>query len=413
MKNILTIGLVTTLGMAQVAGAAGNTPINTPARAARSALYALDLPNALSQRVNNDDYSARVIIEHGFDLLEAATTVEALLAAPRGIVVACPYGGTLTARMTRNVPHTVAFDWADCKLADLVGQVFSQSGPAEVLMTEASFRPQTLYGIRLGNSARDHVESHPRMAGFEYGEYVTRRNQRFAGIVPQREFDWQDIPGRFTYELTGFVETTQMLPDRNAGQPPSVELYPFVNYTYADHALLSRERTSGFDANQVWSYHEDIEFVWGVLGSRYDIPPRPNKPARSTTDEFRGLGLRAQNSLGGPPGSPGSTIEFDGKVQVNRYESMSLGCSSPDTFTYRTLVPPTTPPDASIGIAYDKGEIEVNGSTRLKFTGLPSPDGNPFSAKSQLDITSPGLAPLQFVVDAFFAEQVRAAAVCH
>jgi len=138
-----------------------------------------------------------------------------------------------------------------------------------------------------------------------------------------------------------------------------------------------------------------------------------HKPARSTTDEFRGLGLRAQNSLGGPPGSPGSTIEFDGKVQVNRYESMSLGCSSPDTFTYRTLVPPTTPPDASIGIAYDKGEIEVNGSTRLKFTGLPSPDGNPFNAKSQLDITSPGLAPLQFVVDAFFAEQVRAAAVCH
>lgn len=413
MKNILTIGVVVTLGMVQVAGAAGNTPINTPARAARSALYALDLPNAVSQRVNNDDYSARVIIEHGFDLLEAATTVEALLASPRGLVVSCPYGGTLAARMTRNVPRTVTFDWADCKQADLVGQVFSQTGPAEVLMTEASFRPQTLYGMRLGNGARDHVESHPRMPGFAYGEYVVRRNQRFAGIMPQREFDWQDIPGRFTYELTGFVESTQMLPDRNAGQPPSVELYPFVSYTYADHALLSRERTSGYDANQVWSYHEDIEFVWGVLGSRYDIPQRPNKPASSTTDEFRGLGLRAQNFLGGTPGSPGSTIEFDGKVQVNRYESMSLGCSSPDTFTYRTLVPPTTPPDASIGIAYDKGEIEVNGSTRLKFTGLPSPDGNPFSAKSQLDITSPGLAPLRFVVDAFFAEQVRAAAVCN
>jgi hypothetical protein len=357
MKDIMTIGVVATLGMVPVASAAGNTPINTPARAARSALYALDLPNTISQRVNNDDYSSRVIIEHGFDLLEAATTVEALLAAPRGLVVACPYGGTLTARMTRNVPRTVAFDWADCKQADLVGQVYSQSGPAEVLMTEASFRPQTLYAIRLGNGVRDHVESHPRMPGFAYGEYVLRRNQRFAGVIPQREFDWQEIPGRFTYELTGFLESTQMLPDRNAGQPPSVELYPFVNYTYADHALLSRERTSGFDANQVWSYHEDIEFVWGVLGSRNDIPQRPNKPAASTTDEYRGLGLRAQNSLGGPPGSPGSTVEFDGKVQVNRYESMSLGCSSPDTFTYRTVVAPTTPPDVSIGIAYDQGDI--------------------------------------------------------
>jgi len=413
MKLIQVIGLVATLGTVQVAGAAGNTPINTPARAARSALYALDLPNAISQRVNDADYSARVIIEHGFDLLEAATTVEALLAAPRGVVVACPYGGTLAARMTRTVPRTVYFDWADCKQSDLIGQVFSTSGPAEALLTEASFRPQNLYGIRLGNGARDHIESHPRMAGFDYGEVTIRRNERFAGIIPQREFDWQDIPGRFTYELTGFVESTTMLPDRNAGQPPSVELYPFVNYTYADHALVSRERTSGYDANQVWSYHEDLVFVWGVLGLRSDIPQRPNKPARSTTDEYRGLGLRAQNFLGGPPGSPGSSIEFDGKVQVNRYDSMSLGCSSPDTFTYRTLVPPSTPPDLSIGLAYEKGEIEVNGSTRLKFTGLPSPDGNPFSAKSQLDITSPGLAPMRFTVDTFFAEQVRAAAVCN
>ncbi len=220
-----------------------------------------------------------------------------------------------------------------------------------MLTTEASFRPQILYGIRLGIGARDYVESHPPMPAFGYGERVIRRNQRFIAIIPQREFDWQDIPGRFTYELTGFVESTLSVRDLH--------------------------------------------------------------PASSTTDEFRGLGLRSQYFLGGPPGNPGTTIEFDGKVQVLRYESMSLGCSSPDTFTYRTRVPPTTPPDVSIGIAYDKGEIEVNGSTRLKFTGLPSPDGNPFSAKSQLDITSPGLAPARYTVDTFFAEEVRAAAVCH
>ncbi|HEX6398791.1 MAG TPA: hypothetical protein VFZ95_15310 [Steroidobacteraceae bacterium] len=411
MKHIRILGMVAAMGVAQVAGAAGNTPINTPARAARSALYALNLPNTISQRVNDDDYGARNIIEKGFDLLEGATTVEALLAAPRGIVVTCPFGGTLTARMTRSVPRLVSFDWADCKQTDLVGQVYSQSGPAEVIMTEASFRPKTLYSVRLGNGARDHVETHPPMPNVDYGEYRVRRNQRFTGIIEQREFDWENVPGG-TYELTGFVERTQMLPDRNVGQPPSVELYPYVNYSYADHALISRERTSGYDANQIWSYHEDIVFAWGLLGMRSDTPARPNKPARSGTDEYRGFGLRAQNFLGGPPGSPGSGVEFDGKLQVNRYDSMSLGCSSPDTFTYRTVDRTTTPPDVSIGIAYDKGEIEVNGSTRLKFTGLPSPDGNPFNAKSQLDITAPGLAPLRFTVDTFFAEQVRAAAVC-
>src|SRR5690348_9361528 len=138
MTQIPIFGLVATMGLAQVAGAAGNTPINTPARAARSALYALQLPNTISQRVNDDDYGARNIIEKGFDLLEAATTVEAMLASPRGIVVPCPSGGTLTARMTRSVPRLVTFDWADCKQADLIGQVYSQSGPAEVVMTDAS-----------------------------------------------------------------------------------------------------------------------------------------------------------------------------------------------------------------------------------------------------------------------------------
>ncbi|HKU88915.1 MAG TPA: hypothetical protein VJP84_03940 [Steroidobacteraceae bacterium] len=411
MKQIPILGLVAAVGLAQVADAAGNTPINTPARAARSALYALELPNTISQRVNDDDYGARNIIEKGFDLLEAATTVEALLASPRGIVVPCPSGGTLTTRMSRSVPRLVTFDWADCKQTDLVGQVYSQTGPAEVVMTEASFRPKTLYSLRLGNGARDHVESHPRMPNVAYGEFVVRRNQRFTGVIQQREFDWQDVPGG-TYELTGFVERTLMLPDRNAGQPPSTELYPYVTYTYADHALLSRERTSGYDANQVWSYHEDIVFAWGLLGSRNDVPARPNKPATSTTDEYRGFGLRAQNSLGGPPGGPGSTVEFDGKLQVLRYDSRGLGCTSPEAFTYRTVVPMTTPPEMSIGFAYDAGAIEVNGSTRLAFTGLPSQDGNIFSAKSQLDITAPGLSPMRFVVDPFVAEQVRAAAVC-
>jgi hypothetical protein len=322
MKQIPILCLVAAMGVAQVADAAGNTPINTPARAARSALYALELPNTISQRVNDDDYGARNIIEKGFDLLEAATTVEALLASPRGIVVPCPSGGTLTTRMSRSVPRLVTFDWADCKQTDLVGQVYSQTGPAEVVMTEASFRPKTLYSLRLGNGARDHVESHPRMPNVAYGEFVVRRNQRFTGVIQQREFDWQDVPGG-TYELTGFVERTLMLPDRNAGQPPSTELYPYVTYTYADHALLSRERTSGYDANQVWSYHEDIVFAWGLLGSRNDVPARPNKPATSTTDEYRGFGLRAQNLLGGPPGrsrqhrrirrqAAGASLRFEG-----------------------------------------------------------------------------------------------------
>jgi hypothetical protein len=59
MKHVRIIGLVAAMGLVQVVGAAGNTPINTPARAARSALYALDLPNTISQRVGGDDYYAR------------------------------------------------------------------------------------------------------------------------------------------------------------------------------------------------------------------------------------------------------------------------------------------------------------------------------------------------------------------
>jgi len=407
MKHIQIFGAVAALGITQAAHAVGNTPIDTPDRAARSALYLLEVPNTLTQRVNDFDYQARVIIEHGFDQLEAATTVQDLLAAPRGIVVSCPLGGTLTARMSRSVPRTVRFEWADCEQTDLVGN-YTQNGPAEATLIEASFSPKNLYGLRLGDASRDHTESRPRRGGLPYGEEVLRRNQRFVGIIPQRMFDYENIPGRFTYELTGFAERTQMLPDR-VGGVPSVELYPFVTTNYADHALISRERLSGYDASQAFYFHEDLEFAWGSLGLRIDNPQRPNKPATSSTDEFRGLGLRIQNAID----TPGISLAFDGRLQVTRYESRGLGCAVPDVFTYRTRIRPTLPPDVPLGTAYAKGEVEVNGSTKITFTPLPLPNpDNIFDARARLDVTSPGLPAASFEVGTFDHNAVINAARC-
>ena len=288
MKHIRIIEVVAALAITQAAHAVGNTPINTPDRAARSALYLLEVPNTLTQQINDFDSQARVIIEHGFDQLDAATTVQALLAAPHGIVVTCSLGGTLTARMSRTAPRTVRFEWTDCQQTDLVGN-YTQNGPAEATLLEASFSPKNLYGLRLGDAARDYSETRP--GGSPNGEQVTRLNQRFVGVIPQSMFGHE--PDRFTYELTGFSELTQMRPDR-VGGVPSVELYPFVTTNYADHALISRERLSGNDANQAFFFHEDIEFTWGSLGLRLDSPQRPNKPATSFTEEYRGLGLRIQ-----------------------------------------------------------------------------------------------------------------------
>jgi hypothetical protein len=407
MKSIRITAVVAALGIAQAVHAVGNTPINTPERAARSALYLLELPNTLTQRVHDFDYQARVIIEHGFDQLDAATTVQALLAAPRGIVVTCPLGGTLTARMSRTVPRTVRFEWADCQQTDLVGN-YTQNGPAEATLIEASFSPKNLYGLRLGDATRDHTEARPRRNGLPYGEQLIRRNQRFVGIIPQRMFDYENIPGRFTYELTGFAELTQMRPDR-VGGVPSVELYPFVTTNYADHALISRERLSGYDANQVFYYHEDIGFAWGSLGFRIDNPQRPNKPATSFTDEYRGLGLRIQNAIDGPV----SDLAFDGKLQVTRYETRGLGCAMPEVLTYRTRVRPTLPADVPIGTAYAKGEVDVNGSTKITFTALPPPNPDDiFNSRARLDITSPGLPAASFEVMSFDDSAVANAARC-
>ena len=407
MKHVQIFGIVAALGITQAVHAAGNTPINTPERAARSALYLLELPNTLTQQVNDFDYQARVIIERGFDQLEAATTVQALLAAPRGIVVSCPLGGTLTARMSRTVPRTVRFEWADCQQTDLVGN-YTQNGPAEATLIEASFRPKNLYGMRLGDATRDHTESRPRRNGVPYGEQVLRRNQRFVGIIPQRMFDYENIPGRFTYELTGFAELTQMLPDR-VGGVPSVQLYPFVTTNYADHALISRQLLSGFDTNQAFYYHEDIEFAWGSLGFRIDNPQRPNKPARSWTDEYRGLGLRVQNAVD----TPVTTLAFDGKLQVTRYEGYELGCAMPDILTYRTRVRPTLPAGVPLGTAYAQGEVDVNGSTKIRFAPLPSPNPDDiFDSRARLDITSPGLPAASFEVATFDDSAVVDAARC-
>jgi hypothetical protein len=407
MKHIRTTAVIAALGISQAAHAAGNTPINTPDRAARSALYLLEVPNTLTQQINDFDYQARVIIEHGFDQLDAATSVQALLAAPHGIVVTCPLGGTLTARMSPTVPRTVRFEWADCQQTDLVG-TYTQNGPAEATLIEASFSPKNLYGLRLGDANHDHIETRPSPNGSPNGAQVTRRNQRFVGLIPQRMFDYENIPGRFTYELTGFAELTQMRPDR-VGGVPSVELYPFVTTNYVDHALISRERLSGYDANQAFYFHEDIEFAWGSLGSRIDVPQRPNKPAMSFTDEFGGLGLRIQNALE----ASGNSLAFDGKLQVARFESRGLGCAMPDVLTYRTRVRPTLAPDVGIGTAYAKGEVDVNGSTKITFTALPPSNPDDFTdARARLDITSPGLPAASFEVTTFDDSAVANAARC-
>jgi hypothetical protein len=407
MKHIRITGVVAALAITPAAHAVGNTPINTPDRAARSALYLLEVPNTLTQQIDGFDFEARVIIEHGFDQLDAATTVQALLAAPHGIVVPCALGGTLTARMSRTVPRTVRFEWTDCQQTDLVGN-YTQNGPAEATLLEASFSPKNLYGLRLGDATRDHTEARPRRDGSPNGEQVTRRNQRFVGVMPQRMFDYENISARFTYELTGFTELTQMRPDR-VGGVPSVELYPFVTTNYADHALISRERISGSDANQMFYFHEDIEFTWGSLGSRLDSPQRPNKPATSFTEEYRGLGLRIQNALE----ASGNSLAFDGKLQVARFDFWGLGCAMPDVLTYRTRVRPTLAPGVPIGTAYAKGEVDVNGSTKIKFTALPpsNPD-DIFDSRARLDITSPGLPAASFEVTTFDDSAVADAARC-
>jgi len=405
MKHIRIIEVVAALAITQAAHAVGNTPINTPDRAARSALYLLEVPNTLTQQINDFDSQARVIIEHGFDQLDAATTVQALLAAPHGIVVTCSLGGTLTARMSRTAPRTVRFEWTDCQQTDLVGN-YTQNGPAEATLLEASFSPKNLYGLRLGDATRDHTELRLSPNGSPNGEQVTRRNQRFVGVIPQSMFGHE--PDRFTYELTGFSELTQMRPDR-VGGVPSVELYPFVTTNYADHALISRERLSGNDANQAFFFHEDIEFTWGSLGLRLDSPQRPNKPATSFTEEYRGLGLRIQNALE----ASGNSLAFDGKLQVARFDFWQLGCAMPDVLTYRTRVRPTLAPGVGIGTAYAKGEVDVNGSTKIKFTALPpqNPD-DPFDSRARLDITSPGLPAASFEVTTFDYSAVAAAAHC-
>jgi hypothetical protein len=143
MSNIRIGGMLVALMVAQAAGAAGNTPIATPDVAARSALYMLQFWNTLTQQVHAFDIEARQVIERGFGQLKTATTVQALMASPHGVVVACPQGGMLTARMSRGLPRIARFEWSDCRTEDAFGP-YTLNGPAEATLLEASFTPSTL-----------------------------------------------------------------------------------------------------------------------------------------------------------------------------------------------------------------------------------------------------------------------------
>ncbi len=394
LRNLIQAGAIAALMYLPTVTLAADTPIDSSAVAARGALQALYGRQQVTGLVHTLDFEAREIIERGLWQLQPVTTASALMAAPNGVVVDCPRGGTLTARMTRRAPRVIKFEWAECGLQDLTG-LFTIQGPAEATLPEATLAPATILGIRVGDGSRDFQESRPRRPGSVFGETAVRRNQRITGIIPQRQFDYENIPGRFTYEVSGFIERTQMLPSFSGGVP-SVELYPFVSVTYAERALVSRERTSGYDTNGEFFFREDLIFAWGTLGNRLINPQRPTAPASTRTNEFRGLGLRVQNFSEGLFNG----FEINGRMQVNALEigGLAAGCGAGETFSFRTRSRAVSPPNLPVPNVFESGRIDVNSSMNLQLSYIPSSTDNIFEARSRVDVTARGLPPASYTV---------------
>ena len=398
MKNSrvsVFIGFAMSLSTAAVA--APNTSIDSPAGAARSVLSALDAVRRVPNAINIFGFDTRNLADRALRLVAANTTYEALRAAPRGIVVACPVSGTLYARLSRGVPRVLRIEHSDC-VVGAIGRLDAQNGPIEIVLGEASLAPSYLLSIRLGDASRDHVVlTTPTVGTFRQDAF---RNLRLTGVLPNtREEALGFFPGRFTVDVTGFADYVYYLPDVGGGQPPSVERYPQHDTYMAEHLLVTGEHVAGPDR-----ISKESRILWGRIDFRQFRDATPRRPVPDTRNSYiRGWDLKVVDQL-----DPETFSTIDGRMEVNISERFILGCTGAETYTAATPVPLRRSREIPTFNLIEAGELRINGSTNARFAAVPAAP----SPTTRVTVEAPGIAAASYDMTFSIEGLLSPAATC-
>jgi hypothetical protein len=293
-------------------------------------------------------------------ILDAASTPDALAAAPAGVEFACPYGGAMTARLSATRPRLLTLNFAVCGYA-VDGMVWDLTGPAEVRFTSATFSPKSVAEIRLGSTDTDLVE---RFFGFDHPNFpsIELQNLRVAGHIGLVEHpEMLDFFGPFEFRISGFM---------------NIDDGTFRNRYYADNVYMNGERTQrNFGEWMTWDYRTHYE--GGTLG--HEVVEIETGVASTRTFEFGDL--RTRTSLAHRPsnGDTTTTLDIDGDIDITMPAGEDYtGCVNGE-YRFRTIRPLFVARANTSPTEVVDGDLRINDSLTALFTALPRPTTHVFA----------------------------------
>jgi hypothetical protein len=352
------------------AGAADRAVIDTDQKAAAATLAAhfflLDSGQelTLSRQLIQVTYPPLDLATNALKSLAAATTPAALMGMRNGLTLACEFGGTFNARMTRNQPGVLKLQWTDCVARQFESDPTFQhklNGPATLELQGNSFSTKTLTLLRIGDATTD-VTADSEQHEEDFDAYDTRSfNLRLAGTVPIGKNSAGWYVGDFEYHANGFWKDSGRTEFHSIqGEPPSV--VSGEQRLVIDQAALSG--TLVFEAP--YAYREDDLFI---ERGTFRVESPDNSPPRSGTFSVSANNLHIHSVSDRNTLIRGSTL--DGRADISWPAAAGAGCLS-GGYVFRT--------DKLLenwlanGEIYKAGTLNINNVLTTRYS---SPDTQP------------------------------------
>lgn len=317
------------IATAAVAAPAPVLPITSNDAAARGVMRALDSFSDANRPIQFFVDPMRRLGEFALATFASATTPEALLTARGGVTVACPGGGSINGKLSRNGSHVLKIYWSACARTAGEGQP-AYTGHSDLTLPSDTLTPPALLKMRFGSAVEPFVESSTYLPQSETDPTIvttTDFDVLLVGTLPMTRFlnsPFGVFVGNFDYRLNATGEQTA----RYTYTAPGYANFQQTNYNSAIDFRLSGS-TSHTDENRV--LHEVLN---GHRGS-FAMAVESSYQALQTVRAYEVFNLDVYRVLDARNGT--SSLTANGKID---YEwPSSLGTCGNGVYSFNTVVP--------------------------------------------------------------------------
>jgi len=294
--------------------------------------------------------------------LASATTPEALLTVRGGVTVACPDGGSINARFSRDGSHVLKMWWNGCLLG--TGQVQpSYTGHSDLKLAADTLTPSELLRMRFGSADEPFVQTNTYTPEVETDPIVTTTDSfdvQVVGTLPMTRY--LNLPsglfiGNFDYRLDASSVQTLRYTYATPDTPP------FLQTTYRTASGFRLSGSAAFTeenllADQVLTAHR------GSLTLAGESTYQPLQ----TIQAYEVANLALHLLFDGRHGI--STLTANGKIDFE-WPSYVGACGN-GVYSFNTLVP-----IRQYNVFYvqgrDQGKVRINQTAVATFANGDAP----------------------------------------